>query len=157
MKKFIFFALGLLIAASHTRAVAQEPAEYSAQQLGVTFGQIVMSEFSRGDPAQDSSVWASRVQDYGREMAGMLLGGRVNSQNALEIIKECAPWYARALTRILKGTALNIYINDYIKALTSLFSEYKLDLHLQSDLVLLASSHLEKMNDLLNPSFYNYQ
>jgi len=156
MKKVLFFTL-LLITAQGICSAQEVPVGYSAEQLGLNFRQIAISEFANENPGQDTAVLGNRVQEYATEMAGIMLSGKVKPEDALSIMNNCAPWYAATLTRILKGDALNIYINDYIKQLTDLFSEYKLDLKPQSDIVLLTSVHLQKMNDLLNPSFYNYQ
>ncbi len=159
MRRFfgLLFISAFLITASYKTSFAQEVVGFSAEQLGINFRQIVIFEFSSRNPGQNTSLLANHIQEYGTKMAQILLGGKVEPQDAMTIVNECAPWYAQALTRMLKGNALNNYINEYVRKITDLFSQYKLDLDAQSNIVLLSSNHLENMYNRLNPSFYNYQ
>ena len=156
---FLFLALILLIGASPKISLAEPVGnQQPAQGLGETFAALALDKFSNDNPGQDTSLLASRVQDYGREVAKILFEGKVEPQTAESIIMESAPWYAEALDNILNGdNSLNFYINEYIRQITDLFSRHKLGLSVQSQVVLLTSSHLEKMYSLLKPSFYHYQ
>lgn len=161
MKKIIciFFAALLFITAVLMPSFAQpDSSRQSAQQLGGVFSQAAMAEFRSENPGQDTSLLVSRVQDYGSEMAKVMLDAKVDPQVTESIITESAPWYAEALSNMLNGdNSLNFYINEYIRQITDLFSRNKLGLSVQSQIVLLTSSHFEKMHSLLNPSFYNYE
>ena len=158
MKKFFaLLFIPVLFFCARGPVFAQEVEGISAEQLGINFSQIAMSEFGSVNPGQDTSLLASRAQEYGREMAKIMLEGKVPPEAALEIVNQCAPWYAEALTQMIKGNDLNSYINRYVKKITDLFSQNKLDLAVQSNIVMLTSDRFEKMYRLLNPSFYHYQ
>ncbi|MFH0762928.1 MAG: hypothetical protein V1925_03440 [Candidatus Omnitrophota bacterium] len=160
MKRLVllFSALTLLIGLSLKVSLAQTDAPPSAEGLGKSFSSIAMACFRSNNPGQDTSLLASRVQDYGSKMAEALLKGKVEPQAVEAIITESAPWYAEALSNLLNGdNSLNFYINEYIRQITDLFSRNKIGLDPQSQIVLLTSSHLEKMYSLLKPSFYHYQ
>ncbi|MBL7151453.1 MAG: hypothetical protein ISS32_01645 [Candidatus Omnitrophica bacterium] len=161
MKKIIciFFSALLFITAVLMPSFAQpDSSQQSVQGLGRIFSALAMAEFANQNPGQDTSLLAGRAQDYATEVAKILLAAKTGPQAAESIIRESAPWYAEALNNILNGNnSLNFYINEYIREITDLFSRYNLGLAPQSQIVLLTSSHLQKMYSILRPSFYNYE
>lgn len=162
MQKIISLFLALILSLSAFPGLAGAQPESasppSAEGLGRFFSALAMAEFANENPGQDSSVLAVRAEEYGRQVARILLEAKVEPQEAQAIIEESAPWYAQALDNILNGSnSLNFYTNEYIRELTDLFSRCNLGLAPQSEIVLLASSHLQKMKSILKPSFYNYE
>lgn len=98
----------------------------------------------------NTSILASRIQDYAAQITGTLLKGGISLKETGEIMDKLSIWYGGALSDIYEGKNYANAIHAYIDKISELFSKKKLSLPLQSQLVSQTSYQLEQMNSFFS-------